>query len=185
MSVARTNSPVLSHTRTLVLVILAITGPRYNPAAYNINPHNAQVFSDPVPASPHRRGSYFGYSVALYAAADGPLLLVGAPRANYTTPSNVNEPGTVFKCTMNGVCKEWVVDGSANGLFPKDRRINQVKNNAWIGANIVVENKTAARVVVRCSSLSSSPSEFLGLKFHSNSRAIFHSYAEKILSSCN
>lgn len=141
-----TNLSVYSHIRTFVIVLMIL---RYNPSAYNIDPRSVRIFSDPVAASPLRRGSYFGFSVALYAGAGGPLVLVGAPRANSTTLRSVKEPGTVFQCAMNGVCKEWLVDKSVNGLFPRDKRINQVKDNAWIGATIAVENKTVARVVVR------------------------------------
>lgn len=144
---ARTNLSMYSHIWTFVLVLTIL---QCNPSAYNINPRNLQIFSDPMATSPSRRGSYFGFSVALYAGAGGPLVLVGAPRANSTALQDVKEPGTVFKCLINGVCEEWLIDKSVNGLFPRDKRINQVKDNAWIGANIAVENKTAARVVVCC-----------------------------------
>ncbi|EFN89848.1 Integrin alpha-PS4 [Harpegnathos saltator] len=142
---ARTNSPVCSHIRTFVLLLMIL---RCNPSAYNVDSRNVLIFSDPVRVSPQRRGSYFGFSVALYAGAGGPLLLAGAPRANSTATRRVNEPGTVFTCAMSGVCKEWLLDSSKNGVFPRDKRIVQVKDNAWIGASIAVENKTAARVVV-------------------------------------
>ncbi|XP_014480126.1 PREDICTED: integrin alpha-9-like [Dinoponera quadriceps] len=134
-------------------LVFALLIPRHDPSAYNIDPRNVRVFGDPVPASPQRRGSYFGFSVALYAGAGDPLLLVGAPRANSTALRGVNEPGTVFKCTMNGECKEWLVDRSVNGLRPADTRIRQVKDNAWIGANIAVESKTTTPRVVVCGPL--------------------------------
>lgn len=151
MLCARANLSVRSHIRSLVLVIL-MTIPRYNPSAYNVNSRNFQVFSDPVPASSHRRSSYFGFSVALYTNRGGRLLLVGAPRANSTASRTVNEPGTVFACTMYGRCSEWMIDGyeSVNSVLSYDRRVIQVKDNAWIGASIAVENKPIAKVVVRC-----------------------------------
>jgi len=94
------------------------------------------------------RGSYFGFSVALYVGVNESLLLVGAPRANSSELPYVMEPGTVFKCAMNGVCKEWVMDTTGNGPHPRERFINQIKDNAWIGATIAVQNKTEARVMV-------------------------------------
>ncbi|XP_032691162.1 integrin alpha-9-like isoform X2 [Odontomachus brunneus] len=140
-----TNLAVYSHIRAFVIVLIIL---RYNPLAYNINSRSVQIFNYPVTASSLRRGSYFGFSVALYAGTDNSLVLVGAPRANSTRLHNVKEPGTVFQCAMNGVCKEWLVDQSVNGVYPRNRRIKQIKDNAWIGATIAVENKTIARVVV-------------------------------------
>lgn len=127
----------------LVLVIL-----QHNPSAYNINSLNAEIFRNPARV-PGERGSYFGFSVALYVGANESLLLVGAPRANSGALPFVTEPGSVFKCTMNGVCKEWVIDQTGNGPHPRARLINQIKDNAWIGATIAVQNSTKARVMVR------------------------------------
>lgn len=134
----------LSYIRVQILIfILAIL--QHNPSAYNINLLDAKVFRDPVHAS-NGRGSYFGFSVALYASANESLLLVGAPRANSSELPFVTEPGTVFKCTMNGACKEWVMDKTGNG--PRENLINQIKDNAWIGATIAIDNRTEARVMV-------------------------------------
>jgi len=118
---------------------------RYNPSAYNINSRDAEVFHDPARASDGRE-NYFGFSVALYVGANESLLLVGAPRANSSKLPSVTEPGTIFKC-WNGVCGEWPIDQTGNGpyLFNK---LNQIKDYAWIGATITVENKTEAKVVV-------------------------------------
>lgn len=136
-----------AHFRVQILIfILAIL--QHNPSAYNINSLSAEIFRDPVHVSAGR-GSYFGFSVALYVSADEFLLLVGAPRANSSELPFVTEPGTVFKCAMNGVCKEWVMDKTGNGPHPRERLINQIKDNAWIGATIAVQNNTEARVMVR------------------------------------
>ncbi|XP_011872800.1 PREDICTED: integrin alpha pat-2-like [Vollenhovia emeryi] len=129
----------------ILIFVLAIL--QRNPSAYNINSLDAEVFRDPMRV-PGERGSYFGFSVALYVGANESLLLVGAPRANSSELPYVTEPGTVFKCAMNGVCKEWVMDKTGNGPRPRERFVNQIKDNAWIGATIAVQNKTVARVMV-------------------------------------
>ncbi|KAM0729346.1 Integrin alpha-PS4 [Formica fusca] len=128
-------------------LIFILTIAQLNPLAYNIDTLNAKVYDDPTRVSGERH-SYFGFSVALYTSAEGPLLLVGAPRANSSELPFVTEPGTVFKCAMNGVCGEWVIDKTGNGPHPRETLINQIKDNAWIGATIAVENKTEPRVVV-------------------------------------
>ncbi|KMQ91516.1 integrin alpha-ps4 [Lasius niger] len=135
---------VYFHARSLILVLMIA---QQNPFAYNIDALNAKVYDDPTRVS-GERSSYFGFSVALYTSAEESLLLVGAPRANSSELPFVIEPGTVFKCPMNGVCREWMIDKTGNGLHPRERLINQIKDNAWIGATIAVENKTEPRVVI-------------------------------------
>ncbi|XP_072762509.1 integrin alpha-8 isoform X2 [Anoplolepis gracilipes] len=132
----------------LCLILILILIVQNNPLAYNIDTHNVKVYNDPTIVSSSERRSYFGFSVALYTSAEESLLLVGAPRANSSELPLVTEPGTVFKCTMNGICREWMIDRTRNGPHPRERLINQIKDNAWIGATIVVENKTEPRVVV-------------------------------------
>lgn len=135
-----------SDARVFVLVLIIL---QYSTLAYNINSRDVKIFSNPTSGG---RGSYFGFSVALYAGVNTSLLLVGAPRANSSELLSVEEPGAVFKCTLSGVCEEWVMDKSENGPHPGNELINQIRNNSWIGATIAVENKTEARVVVRCCS---------------------------------
>lgn len=148
MSRARSNFTVFFYVRILSFVLTIV---RHNPLAYNINFLNAEVFRDPSRASSSERRSYFGFSVALYANAKESLVLVGAPRANSSALPLVTEPGTVFKCAPNNTCKEWVIDKTGNGRYSYDKlNVNQIKDNAWIGATIVAgKNKEAARIVVR------------------------------------
>lgn len=134
--------------KMLASLILVLTIVQRNPLGYNVDVLNARVYDDPTRASGGRR-SYFGFSVALYTSPKESLLLVGAPRANSSVLTTVIEPGTVFKCAMNGACGEWVIDKTGNGPHPRERLINQLKDNAWIGATVVVENRTEPRVVVR------------------------------------
>lgn len=119
---------------------------QYNVLAYNLNTDNAKVFNIPQVFN-HQRGSYFGFSVALYTDGQNSVLLVSAPRANTSIIKNVIEPGTVFQCPINETCKEWIID-RRNDNYKQYSTINQIKNNAWIGATIAVENKTNPKIVV-------------------------------------
>ena len=76
------------------------------------------------------------------------MLLVGAPRANTSIVENVIEPGTVFQCPINKTCKEWIIDRRRNDKYKQYPMINQIKDNAWIGATIAVENKINTKIVV-------------------------------------
>lgn len=142
---ALTNSSVRSHARIIFFILTIL---QYNSSAYNIDSRGAKIFSDPARVL-GTHSSYFGFSVALYAGEESSMLLVGAPRANSNELKNVKEPGVVYACKMDGVCKEWVIDKSGNGLH---KFVNQIKDGAWIGATIAVQNETEARVVV-CSYL--------------------------------
>lgn len=66
------------------------------------------------------------------------MLLVGAPRANSSIIKNVIEPGTVYQCSINNSCKEWIIDKNGNGEYSE---WNQIKDNAWIGAIIAEKIK--------------------------------------------
>ncbi|XP_017761213.1 PREDICTED: integrin alpha-5-like [Eufriesea mexicana] len=126
-----------------VLIIL-----KYDVLAYNLDVDNAKVFNVPKVLN-SQRGSYFGFSVALYTDEVDSILLVGAPRANTSLIQNVIEPGTVYQCRINKRCKEWIIDKSGNGnKHEQCSTINQIKDNAWIGATIAIENKTNPRIVV-------------------------------------
>ncbi|XP_008555233.1 integrin alpha-PS4 isoform X2 [Microplitis demolitor] len=114
---------------------------------YNLNTDEAVVFKDPY-RRPRERGSYFGYSVALFS--DGYIqnsaVIVGAPRANVSS-LYVTEPGSVFKCTLDGKCREWMLENSRNGRVTGIYG-SQIRDFSWLGASISVENSTRPRVVV-------------------------------------
>ncbi|XP_063977338.1 uncharacterized protein LOC135162618 [Diachasmimorpha longicaudata] len=115
--------------------------------AYNLDTTSAILFSDPN-AGFYRKGSYFGYSVALYANPADPLVIIGAPRANISRLLGIREPGAVYYCRLTGYCKEWPLDSSRNGELHGIEGINQMLDESWIGATISVENKSQPRVVV-------------------------------------
>nr|XP_033205662.1 integrin alpha-4-like [Bombus vancouverensis nearcticus] len=119
---------------------------QYSILAYNLDIDNAKIFNIPKNFS-YQRGSYFGFSVALYTDGLDSVLLVGAPRANTSIIQNVIEPGTIFQCPINETCKEWIIDRSGN-YKEEYSTINQIEDNAWIGATIAIENKTNPTIVV-------------------------------------
>ncbi|XP_023288671.1 integrin alpha-8 [Orussus abietinus] len=121
--------------------------------AYNIDTDNVKLFDDPARGE-RSRGSYFGYSVALYTEESSgsriSLVLVGAPRANNSQQSSVKEPGIVFKCPVEigSECKEWFLDNTKNGRRPRYNHVIQEKDNAWTGATIAIQNGSKPKVVV-------------------------------------
>ncbi|XP_034941351.1 integrin alpha-4-like [Chelonus insularis] len=116
-------------------------------SAYNLNINEAIVFSDPYKRTV--RGSYFGWSVALYHGPrfSNPSVLVGAPRADIKNIA-VNEPGSVFKCILDGSCKEWIVDNTNNNSTGFLTYGSQIRDHSWLGANIAVENKDYPKVLI-------------------------------------
>lgn len=131
-----------------------------NVLAYNLDVDNVKVFNVPATIN-YQRGSYFGYSVALYTNGEDSVILVGAPRANTSSLQGVIEPGTVYQCPINDTCKEWCIDKTRNGWHKRHPTINQIKDRAWIGATIAMENKTNPRIVVRSNLLGSVHNLFL------------------------
>lgn len=135
--------------RSFIIIIIILTTVKHSPSAYNINLRDARIFHDPAHArTSGARGNYFGFSVALYAGANESLLLVGAPRANSSELPSVMEPGAVFKCWTNGTCGKWPIDETGSRPQFYNAKTSQIKDHAWIGATIAVENSTKARVVV-------------------------------------
>lgn len=126
----------------LTLVML-----KYNVLTYNLDINNAKVFNNPTILN-YKRGSYFGFSVALYTNKEESVLLIGAPRANSSTIQDAIETGTVYQCPINDTCKEWNVDKTGNNQHKQKSNVSQFKNNAWIGATIAVENTIDPRIVV-------------------------------------
>ncbi|XP_057337541.1 integrin alpha-4-like isoform X2 [Microplitis mediator] len=114
---------------------------------YNLNTDEAVVFKDPF-KRPREHGSYFGYSVALFSDGyiENSAVIVGAPRANVSS-MHEKEPGSVFKCTLDGRCREWMLENSRNGGVPGIYG-HQIRDYSWLGASISVENSTRPRVVV-------------------------------------
>uniref|UniRef100_A0ACB8G065 Uncharacterized protein n=3 Tax=Sphaerodactylus townsendi TaxID=933632 RepID=A0ACB8G065_9SAUR len=60
---------------------------------YNLDTLSAQVYQGPD-------GALFGYSVLLHSHGPSRWLVVGAPKANWSTNSSVVNPGAIFKCQI-------------------------------------------------------------------------------------
>ncbi|XP_015609620.1 integrin alpha-PS5 [Cephus cinctus] len=145
----------------LWLIILPIST-----LGYNLDVHSAIIYADPS-KSVENRSSYFGFSVALYPRTtydSKAVILIGAPRGNSSGALSVTEPGVVYRCFVEGDCKEWVLDVSKNG---KLNNIIQNKDNAWIGASIAVKNTTSPKVVVCAPNWKSQSSYMNGMCFWS------------------
>lgn len=114
--------------------------------AYNLDVRSARIFKDPSSAASTSRGSYFGFSVALWSSGnEAPVLLVGAPRAN-STIVGAHEPGAVYLCLLDRGCTEWTIDRRPDEPIPG--LVGQKRDNAWLGATLLVDNSTHPRIAV-------------------------------------
>ncbi|XP_014607797.1 PREDICTED: integrin alpha-8-like [Polistes canadensis] len=114
-----------------------------NTLAYNLDITNVIKFVIPQKLK-DTRSSYFGYSTALYNNGKNVSgVLIGAPRANTSDLPSILEPGTVYMCLFNNVCKEWVVDKSENEFYEN-------RNNSWIGAVVMTGNNGINSKVLVC-----------------------------------
>lgn len=113
-----------------------------NTLAYNLDITNTIVFTTPQRLE-GRRNSYFGYATALYTSnKNASAVFIGAPRANISDLQSVLEPGTVYVCLLDKMCKEWIVDKSTNN-------VQQNRNNSWIGAVVLTEkNRINSNILV-------------------------------------
>ncbi|XP_066542166.1 integrin alpha-V [Hoplias malabaricus] len=112
---------------TVLYLSLSLSLPRGH--AFNLDTENPSVFSGP-------QGSYFGFSVDFFNAADKQLnVLVGAPKAN-TSSSSVVERGAVYSCPWQstGACSQMEFDNT------DERHDNgaqmEFKSHQWFGATV-------------------------------------------------
>uniref|UniRef100_A0AAQ4RY50 Integrin, alpha V n=1 Tax=Gasterosteus aculeatus aculeatus TaxID=481459 RepID=A0AAQ4RY50_GASAC len=90
---------------------------------FNLDARTPSVFSGPT-------GSYFGFSVDFFSPAD---VLVGAPRANTTPSSSVEERGAVYSCPWKtSTCQQLQFDitGTRKGAQM------EFKSKQWFGASV-------------------------------------------------
>ncbi|XP_046822776.1 integrin alpha-8-like isoform X2 [Vespa crabro] len=114
-----------------------------NTLAYNLDITNAIVFTTPQSLE-GRRNSYFGYATALYTSSKNvSAVLIGVPRANISDLQSVLEPGTVYVCLLDKMCKEWIVDNSKDKVY-------QNRNNSWIGGVVLTENNRINSNILVC-----------------------------------
>uniref|UniRef100_A0A672YEP4 Integrin, alpha V n=1 Tax=Sphaeramia orbicularis TaxID=375764 RepID=A0A672YEP4_9TELE len=93
--------------------------------SFNLDVDKPSVFSGPD-------GSYFGFSVDFFQPPNKQKsdVLVGAPRANTSEPSNVVERGAVYSCPWRSSrCQQLVFDNS-------DDVPMEFKSKQWFGASV-------------------------------------------------
>ncbi|KAK0097117.1 hypothetical protein PV326_003224 [Microctonus aethiopoides] len=175
-------STIVNWTILIITTLLSVI------QAYNLNIDKAKIFSHPHKYS-HNRGSYFGFTVALYNSPNykDQSVLVGAPRAN-TTQTLVIEPGTVYKCMLNSNCNEWQLD---NTFAEKYDSGTVIRDHSWLGASMSVENIENPRVVVcapRWKIKWKDDWYMNGICYYAEinaNRSFDHSYIERIMSFTN
>ncbi|XP_034549290.1 integrin alpha-V isoform X2 [Notolabrus celidotus] len=99
---------------------------------FNLDVDKPSVYSGP-------EGSYFGFSVDFFKTSTNQKsnVLIGAPRANTSSPSTVVERGAVYSCPWAGSpsCQQLVFDST-------DDRVNtegspmEFKSKQWFGASV-------------------------------------------------
>jgi hypothetical protein len=88
--------------RILFLIFLSISFIE----SFNVSPRPNIILQNPIVNK--IKSSYFGFSVNLRKTH----VLVGAPKANSTLPlqKNLIEPGLIYKCSFNEICKVLEID---------------------------------------------------------------------------
>lgn len=102
-------------------------------SCFNLEPRLNHIYSS---TETHGRNPYFGFSVALqHSQNDTNLVMVGAPRANSSSPDkhNTPEPGTLFKCPLSSdTCEELQIDLEG----PRVGRYKGLQNYGWLGGSL-------------------------------------------------
>uniref|UniRef100_A0A672Y898 Integrin, alpha V n=1 Tax=Sphaeramia orbicularis TaxID=375764 RepID=A0A672Y898_9TELE len=99
--------------------------------SFNLDVDKPSVFSGPD-------GSYFGFSVDFFQPPNKQKsdVLVGAPRANTSEPSNVVERGAVYSCPWRSSrCQQLVFDNSDDRINADDVPM-EFKSKQWFGASV-------------------------------------------------
>uniref|UniRef100_A0A7N6BHL4 Integrin, alpha V n=1 Tax=Anabas testudineus TaxID=64144 RepID=A0A7N6BHL4_ANATE len=112
-------------TALRLLALLSALLPRCE--SFNLDVDKPSVFSGPD-------GSYFGFSVDFFKTLDNQRsdVLIGAPRANSSSPSSVVERGAVYSCpwTSSSSCQQLQFDNTGR------RAQMEFKSKQWFGASV-------------------------------------------------
>ncbi|XP_059198373.1 integrin alpha-V [Centropristis striata] len=114
----------------LLLLLLLLCSCFRRGASFNLDVDKPSVFSGPD-------GSYFGFSVDFFKPLDNQKseVLVGAPRANFSSLDSVVERGAVFSCPWKtSACQPLQFDTSDNR--DKDGAQMEFKSKQWFGASV-------------------------------------------------
>ncbi|XP_074550589.1 integrin alpha-V [Halichoeres trimaculatus] len=100
--------------------------------SFNLDADKPSVFSGP-------EGSYFGFSVDFFQTSTNAQsnVLIGAPRANTSSPSTVVERGAVYSCpwATSSSCQQLVFDSSDDRTHADGRQM-EFKSKQWFGASV-------------------------------------------------
>ncbi|XP_071512950.1 LOW QUALITY PROTEIN: integrin alpha-4-like [Panulirus ornatus] len=127
--------------------------------AFNFDPRGSHVLQEPWSAV-RKTESYFGYSVALYAARGEALALVGAPRANTTlwswSSEDIPEPGALYVCPLSDAdstpCRQILVDNSGNNFAGgvASQGYQNMFNHGWLGVTLDLQRAGDTHLVATC-----------------------------------
>uniref|UniRef100_A0AAQ4PDL4 Integrin, alpha V n=1 Tax=Gasterosteus aculeatus aculeatus TaxID=481459 RepID=A0AAQ4PDL4_GASAC len=97
---------------------------------FNLDARTPSVFSGPT-------GSYFGFSVDFFSPPNGKAdVLVGAPRANTTPSSSVEERGAVYSCPWKtSTCQQLQFDITDDRKNTEGAQM-EFKSKQWFGASV-------------------------------------------------
>ncbi|XP_040057169.2 integrin alpha-V [Gasterosteus aculeatus] len=98
---------------------------------FNLDARTPSVFSGPT-------GSYFGFSVDFFSPPNGKQadVLVGAPRANTTPSSSVEERGAVYSCPWKtSACQQLQFDITDDRKNTEGAQM-EFKSKQWFGASV-------------------------------------------------
>ncbi|XP_061464274.1 integrin alpha-4 isoform X2 [Rhineura floridana] len=113
--------------RLLLFLSCCATGGR----PYNLDPQSALVFQG-------LNGTLFGYSVLLHSSGNSRWLVVGAPKANWSTNSSVVNPGAIFRCQIGrnpGRDCEMLQVGDPKGERC-GKTCSEERDNQWLGVSL-------------------------------------------------
>ncbi|XP_068423141.1 integrin alpha-V [Clinocottus analis] len=99
--------------------------------SFNLEADHPAVFSGP-------EGSYFGFSVDFFSPANNKQsdVLVGAPRANSSSPGGVEERGAVFSCPWRSSSCQQLQFDSTDDRKNNDGAQMEFKSKQWFGASV-------------------------------------------------
>ncbi|XP_044071769.1 integrin alpha-V [Siniperca chuatsi] len=115
----------------LGLLVLACSGV-LRCGSFNLDAEGPSVYSGP-------QGSYFGFSVDFFKPPNSQKsdVLIGAPRANGTSPSSVVERGAVYTCPWksSSACQQLQFDSSDDRKNAEGAQM-EFKSKQWFGASV-------------------------------------------------
>ncbi|XP_054708704.1 integrin alpha-9-like [Uloborus diversus] len=122
--------------------------------SYNIDTNFPKVFRRPI-------GEYFGFTVALHENREGPMALVGAPRANSSIlREQLHQPGVLFSCPIlqddvNVECLEVKLDGRGNTQTEggNEHTYYDKKDDMWLGVSLDIQQHAEQKDIVTCGHL--------------------------------